>query len=424
MVSRCVGVCATAGLVAAAAGGTPAHAQTTIELYGFAMADAIYDTKRTDPNWQDGFRPSKIPTDSGTFGSNGQSSISVKQSRFGMQGSLPPVEGNPINFKFEIDFFGVGVDEGQTTIRLRHFYGEWGQILAGQTHSLFMDIDVFPNTIDYWGPSGMVFYRLPQLRWTPYKTANSQFAIAFERPGNDIDPGQIRQFDPALGNNLRNDEELFDFTAHYYTSGSWGHAQIAGILRRVGFDTVNTTDNKPEGHRTGWGINLSGHANTWGRDKLLGQVVYGQGIASYMNDGGTDLAPESHIISTTALVAPGPQAAPQPLRPTQPIVVTAPRAKAVPLLGLLAYYDHYWSDQWSSSIGYSFTRVDNTNLQDGSAFKRGDYFSANLLYTPASNLMIGGEVMWGQRTDHDGAKGDDVRLQFSVKYSFSGKFNL
>jgi hypothetical protein len=66
-----------------------------------------------------------------------------------------------------------------------------------------MDIDVFPNTIDYWGPTGMVFYRLPQLRWTPYKTAQSQFAIALERPGNDIDPGQIRQFDPALGSNLR-----------------------------------------------------------------------------------------------------------------------------------------------------------------------------------------------------------------------------
>jgi len=30
-----------------------------------------------------------------------------------------------------------------------------------------MDIDVFPNTIDYWGPSGMVFYRNVQMRWTP-----------------------------------------------------------------------------------------------------------------------------------------------------------------------------------------------------------------------------------------------------------------
>ena len=55
-----------------------------------------------------------------------------------------------------------------------------------------MDIDVFPNTIDYWGPSGMVFLRNPQIRWTPVSGSNS-FAVAIEKPGNDIDPGQIRE---------------------------------------------------------------------------------------------------------------------------------------------------------------------------------------------------------------------------------------
>jgi|SRR5579871_5559662 len=402
-------MCTVASLVAAGVSSTSARAQDSnwIELYGFAMADGIYDTKRVDPAWEDAFRPSKIGTEATDFGGHGQSSVSVKQSRIGIQGSLPPVDGNPITFKFEIDFFGVGADAGQTTIRLRHFYGEWGQILAGQTTSVFMDIDVFPNVIDYWGPPGMVFYRLPQFRWTPYKTAQSNFAIALERPGNDIDPGQIREFDPALGNNLRNDEELPDFTAHFYTSGSWGHAQLAGIVRRVGFDTIGTLDNQPKGHRTGWGINLSGHANVLKRDRLIGQVVYGEGIATYMNDGGTDLAP-------TGLA---------PL-PGQPIAPGTIRPKLVPLLGVVAYYDHYWSDRWSSSIGYSFTRVDNTNLQDPTAFRRGDYASLNLLYTPASNIMIGGEVMWGERTNHNDIKGDDVRFQVSVKYNFSTKFNL
>ena len=404
-------MCTVASLVAASLSSTSARAQDSnwIELYGFAMADGIYDTHRVDPAWEDAFRPSKIATGNTDFGSNGQSSISVKQSRFGVQGSLPPVDGKPINFKFEIDFFGVGVDAGQTTIRLRHFYGEWGQILAGQTHSLFMDIDVFPNVIDYWGPSGMVFYRLPQLRWTPYKTAQSQFAIALERPGNDIDPGQIREFDPALGSNIRNNEQLPDFTAHYYTSGSWGHVQLAGIVRRVGFDTLGTVDHEPKGSRTGWGVNLSGHANVLKKDRLIGQIVYGEGIATYMNDGGTDLAP-------TGLP-------PQPVQPIAPGAGTI-RPKLVPLLGVLAYYDHYWSDRWSSSIGYSFTRVDNTNLQDPSAFREGEYASINLLYTPASNLLIGGELMWGQRRDHDHETGDDVRFQVSVKYNFSTKFNL
>ena len=98
-------MCTAAGLVAAGVSSTPAHAQDSnfIELYGFAMADGIYDTHRVDPAWEDAFRPSKIATGNTDFGSNGQSSVSVKQSRFGLQGSLPPVDGNPINFKFEID---------------------------------------------------------------------------------------------------------------------------------------------------------------------------------------------------------------------------------------------------------------------------------------------------------------------------------
>ena len=110
-----------------------------------------------------------------------------------------------------------------------------------------MDGDVFPNTIDYWGPAGMVFYRNVQIRWTPYKTADSHFAIAIERPGNDIDAGQVRQLDPELGANIRNDEKLPDLTTQFYTKGTWGHVQLAGIVRRVGFDRVGTITGEPKG---------------------------------------------------------------------------------------------------------------------------------------------------------------------------------
>ena len=82
---------------------------------------------------------------------------------------------------FEFDLFGVGPDEGQTTIRLRHAYGEFGNWLGGQTHSLFMDIDIFPNVIDYWGPSGMVFLRTPQIRWQPVQ-GDHYLACAIEYP--------------------------------------------------------------------------------------------------------------------------------------------------------------------------------------------------------------------------------------------------
>ena len=371
----------------------------SLEMYGFIMADAIYDFQRMDPDWDDAFRPSKIPTTEGQFGGDGQASVSVKQSRFGIKGSMPTGEGNtPLTFKFDFDLFGTGDNAGQTTFRLQNAYAEWGSLLAGQTDSVFMDIDVFPNTIDYWGPPGMVFYRNVQIRWTPYRTDNSHFAIAIERPSNDIDGGNVRLIEGFEDAEIQNDEELPDLTAQWRLNGDWGHFQASGILRRVGFEARATPDEPfRDGHETGWGINLGSAISTFGDDMLRLQVVYGEGIASYMNDGGMDLAPQ--------LVSP------------EPDVRVA--AEVVPLTGVVAYYDHYWSDSWSSSIGYSYTEVDNTNFQDPGAFHRGDYASVNLLTYPGENLMMGVELMWGEREDNNDATGDDTRIQFSVKYSFA-----
>jgi hypothetical protein len=376
-----------------------AGAKPSITLYGAAQFDYIYDVHRVDPAWEDALRPSKIPTTEGLFGSNGQSLFSVKQSRFGVKGDVPVGRGySDINFKFEFDMFGVGADAGKTTIRLRHAYAEWGELLAGQTNSVFMDGDSFPNVIDYWGPTGMIYLRNPQVRWTPYRTDHSDFAIAIEKPGNDIDIGNIRVLAPELGSNIHNDEKLPDLTAHYYTKHDWGHFQLAGILREVAYDTANTHNNEPKGSRLGWGINASGHVNLWDENKLIASAAYGEGIASYMNDGGTDLAPKTVK----------PAGAPLGIGPT-----------ALPILGVMAYVEHHWDDHWTTSGGYSMTKVDNSNLQSANAYKRGEYASVNLLYTPIKSVMIGAEFMWGKRVDLNGASGNDPRIQLSAKYDFS-----
>jgi hypothetical protein len=387
------------------------EATRNFEIYGFAMADWIQDTKRVDPNWQDAFRPSKIAAPEGEFGTNGQSDLSVKQSRFGVKGTMPTGESTPpINFKFEFDLFGVGADAGKTTFRLRHAYGEWGQLLAGQTHSLFMDIDVFPNVIDYWGPPGMVFFRNVQVRWTAYRTATDALAFAIERPSNDVDSGNIRLVQGFENFTVQPDQTVPDFTLQYRHDDNWGHVQAAGILRRVGFQyslcPPSSTGCAPiepfqKGHQTGWGIDLSTAINTFDKDKVLLSLVHGQGIASYMNDGGMDIAPT------------GP--------PEGPPTAEQVASEAVPLTGVMAYYDHYWNSMWSTTLGYSSTQVANTNLQNTTAFHKGQYASINLLMYPASKVMVGVELMYGKLTNNDGTTGDDVRFQFSAKYDFGAK---
>jgi hypothetical protein len=382
------------------------HAQDapSFEVYGFAQLDYVQDFKRVHPDWDATLRPSKIPTVDGIYGGDGQAILSARQSRFGVRASQP-VAGDNLFVRFEFDLYGVGDDAGQTTFRLRHAYGEWGPILAGQTNSVFMDGDTFPNTIDYWGPNGMVFVRTPQIRYT-YKTGGHQIAVALELPSNDIDPGNIRLIDSDIASGLQGDEELPDLTAHWRYGADWGHVQVAGILRRVGFETAGTPNNEPSDSKTGWGVNVSSNIKVLEKDVIHLSAVYGEGIATYMNDGGTDLAPEADRLN-----------APPPTPGAPPPIGL--RGDVVPLFGLMAYYDHYWNDQFSSSIGYSRVQVDNTNFQEGTAFQTAQYASVNLLYTPSDKIMMGGEFLWGTREDKDGEEGDDYRLQVSFKYAFS-----
>jgi hypothetical protein len=378
-----------------------------LELYGFAQVDLIQDFDRVNPSWDATLRPSKIPTVDGLYGSDGQFIASARQSRLGVKAD-GMIAGKPYEAKFEFDLYGVGVDEGQTTFRLRHAYAKWGPILAGQTNTLFMDGDIFPNVVDYWGPAGMVFIRNPQIALTLVDGGGWTAKIGLEQPNNDVDPGAIRLVSPEVAANLRGTEELPDLTGQVRYGGDWGHVQLAGVLRKVGYDTVDTPDNEPSGSETGWGLNAT-TVLKFAPVTFRGGVVYGEGIASYMNDGGMDLAPSAELGQVTPGVPP---------TPGNGLLL---EADAVELLGVTGYIEMQWTEQLSSALGYSFTEVDNTNFQDPTAFHKGEYASVNLLWQPESRLLAGIELLWGQRTDNDGAQGDDLRLQTSFKASFSSK---
>ena len=365
-----------------------------MDIYGFAMLDSIYDFNTVDPDWRSTLRVSKIPVDcpgDAGCGNDDNVTLSVKQSRFGVKAGYPTPLGE-LFAKFEFDLFATGGNAGETNFRLRKAYGELGPLLAGQTDSVFSDPDVFPNTIDYWGPTGMVFFRNPQIRYTPVRNENLQFAVAIESPGSAIDEGKLTQIDPTLDATAWNPAP--DFTTHVKLLGGWGHVQAAGILRVVGFQNPDSGTNRPDGTEMGWGFNLSSVIKAFQNDQILLQFVYGRGIASYMQDGGTDLAPDS---------------------------ATNPDAEAVPTLGWLAYYNRTWNERWTSSFGFSEHRQDTTRGQLDTAFQVGQYLSANLLFHPVPQMLIGPEFLWGRRENRNDNSEPDTRVQFSVKYDFDGR---
>jgi hypothetical protein len=261
-----------------------------------------------------------------------------------------------------------------------------------------MDVDVFPNVLDYWGPNGMLFFRNTQVFWEFYKNGDSNATVAIENPGASGDAGLLS--DRIELQNIKGRFPAPDVTGHYRRATPWGYVQIGGALRYIAWDDLLPNDPFDlAGHVWGWGVSLSSNVKPTPNDVLRLQVVYGHGVENYFNDAPVDVGIESN---------PG-------------NAVTPVKGEALPDFGLVAYLDHTWNDKWTSAVGYSRVDITTSDLQAGTAFRRGQYASANLLCTPVPNVMIGGEFQWGQRKNLDDFKFNDYRLQFSFKYSFSAK---
>ena len=368
----------------------------TFEIYGFAMMDAGHDFKQINPNWFDTMRVTKLPSSPNQFGEDNNTFFGVRQSRLGARATVPTDMGE-LKTTFEFELFGTGVDEGQTTFRLRHAYGELGAFGAGQYWSPFMDPDVFPNSLEYWGPTGMVFFRNVHARWMPVKGMHA-VTIGLERPGASGDQGVYSDRVELEG--IRGRFPLPDISGSYKYTQDWGYVRAAGMFREIKWDDVNDDGLDLSGDDNGWGLNLSANWKPTSSDVLRVQYVFGEGIQNYMNDSPVDIG----IVNNLS----------DPLRPVI--------GKAIGITGLVLFLDHTWNPKFSSTVGYSRQDNDNTDAQSLSAFRSGQYALGNLLYTPVPNVMFGGELQWGQRENFDGFTSDGLKVQFSFKYNFSQKF--
>jgi hypothetical protein len=368
------------------------------EVYGFVMTDAGYDFKQVDPAWYDVLRPTKLPTAPNQFGGDGNTYFGVRQTRFGVKAATPTGIGE-LKTHFEFELFGTGVDAGQTTFRLRHAYGEIGAFGAGQTWSPFMDIDVFPNSLEYWGPSGMVFFRNIQARWMPIR-GDSRLTVALERPGASGDQGVYR--DRIELADVKPRFAAPDLSAEYRYGGAWGYAELAGIVRSIKWEDVGSDEFDLGGSATGWGLNFSSNLNFRNKQDVIRlQIVYGEGIENYMNDAPADIAIEK-----------------TPQNPTRPV-----KGVALPVLGAVAFLDHVWNPRLSTAIGYSNIDIRNTDGQANDAFRRGQYALGNVLFNLAPGVTTGVEFQWGSRQSFvDRYEPSDYRLQFSFKYAFARSF--
>jgi hypothetical protein len=225
---------------------------------------------------------------------------------------------------------------------------------------------------------------------------DTKLTIALEKPGGTADEGQYT--DMIALKNVKPQFNLPDLSAEYRLARRWGYVELAGLLRQLKWKDLDTTGNDYSGKQTGWGFNLSSRIKVLKQDMIHLQLLYGKGIENYVRDAPADIG----IKSSGANVIEG---------------VT------LPVTGFVGFYDHYWNKKFSSTVGYSFVKIDNSNGQAHDAFKEGEYAITNLIYTPYKDVIFELQLQYLERKNFtDGWKTTDPRIQFSFRFNFSQKF--
>jgi hypothetical protein len=144
---------------------------------------------------------------------------------------------------------------------------------------------------------------------------------------------------------------------------------------------VGSIDNVPL-----WGAALSTKLTTWGADNMILQFTYGDGVGRYR--GGITAAPDANG-----------------------------NLEAITTTGLLACYQRHWSDQYRSTVSYSWAQGD---LPVGTPLTTPEtvhYMSVNLIWQYCDRAWAGVECLYGTNEQFDGSRGNATRVQFTISYT-------
>jgi len=356
--------------------------KTILRFGGSARLDAIHDFEDNgNPNQ---FIPSSIPVD-GQAGADGgpRSQIHAKGTRISFEARRPVGDEGALRIYNENDFFDNSTSSSMS-FRVRHFYGQAWNLLVGQTFSAFMNVDAWPDVLDYAGPNAMINRRQPQVRYSPViynGSGEMHLLFSLEQPESDLSLSATGI--PAGADTV---SRAPDGVIGWRWEGGLGHVQVSGLFRSIAYEVDNASDDSV----FGWGVNASGAFNVFKKDKIAWQLAYGEGMARYVNDlGGGDL-----------------DAAPD----------ASGDLEALPVLAAALGYTHQWSKQFRSTASYGYVKVDPASSLGGFAIEDTRYTSVNLVWHPTTSFRMGLEYLYGFKDTQSDADGDGHRLNFVFRY--------
>ena len=281
----------------------------------------------------------------------------------------------------EADFAGDG-----DTFRLRHAYGQFKDLLAGKTWSVFQDVDAAPEEIDFEGINGAVNVRQPQVRYFPKIGQGWDLMFSLEDPNPEVTDGTATSQWPDLVASAR--RTWFD---------RW-HLRSAVVLRQITAIWDLDTSGDTESQVTGYGLSLSGKTatNFWnasGSDNILFQLNVGEGIGRYINDLNT-VGGEDAIFDSSG------------------------ELQTLPVLAGYVAYQHWWRNNARSNLNLSWVSVDNLDFEIDEAYHKTFRGALNYIWSPAARIDLGAEIVYGERENKNGERATALQLQLSSKYRF------
>ncbi|WP_315386252.1 DcaP family trimeric outer membrane transporter [uncultured Stenotrophomonas sp.] len=347
------------------------NTDTLIRIGGYAKLDAIVDTRAAGD--EDQFVTSTIPVGS-AHRDTSNFNLHAKQTRFSFEARRPTSRGN-LRFYLENDFFGSS--DGYE-FRLRHAYGQLGNTYAGYGYATFMDADSLPDTLDFAGPGGAGYLLVAGVHHSFEMGKGNTLTLAAEDPDSQL----AGTTDDTVAVN-----RLPDVTVAARMERDWGHLQLGGVARSLGYDG----DQRDE-RRFGGGVQLSGSASVGEQDLVLFGLLGGKGMSRYTAD-----------LTGSGLDA---------------VIGLDGRLHALSLQGGFVGYTHYWSPMWRSNLVYGQLSMDRNDALAADAFKQSQYGVFNLIWSPAPSWTMGMEVLYGQLEQQNGERADTVRVQGSLQYNF------
>ncbi|CAA0083962.1 Uncharacterised protein [BD1-7 clade bacterium] len=376
---------------------------------GYARVDLLYTPRGVGD--EESWTPATIPVRSSLDGkyylntsddfveTSNQFRFNVQQTRLNIE-SRTFTDAGELKVFIETDFWGSG------QLRLRHAYAEFkdwkignvdGNWLVGQTWSSFIVTSSWVEVLDFQGPNSNSTLRLPMLRWRQFVSDHFIYTLSLEQNPYDTNATDVyvdgRRAEPkALTGTFPMLVAAFVFgddRTNVQVSAAYAH-----IRADVEFEQPPQDPIRREEQINGTAINVGGSIGLTEVDSLKYYFVYSDGLGRVIADLNSGFAQGVFGFDQQA------------------------RVTQLASWGVQMGYEHDWNSSMRSAFVYGYVDVNNAPLQNPMSFHSSEYGTANFIWSPVDEMMVGVEFQYGMRENLNGDNDDATRVQFATQYNF------